>query len=326
MSFRIKIFDNSKKNQWDDFVDCSNNGTIFHKIDFLNYHQDKFKGNELNLIIYKGDSIFGVIPFACFNRDGLSEGFSPYGASFGGIITRPKLNLHEAVEIVDCLVAFLKDQKIHKCTFQPTPFYYHKQPDFYIEFALLKAGFVLHHREVFNVIKLPENYDTLWNSFYEGRCRTTLKKRKDEFEVHHNCSLNDFYPILIEDKKRHDNAVPTHSISELGYLRDKFRDQVWFDMCVHKETAAKAGICYFQPSSKCILTFYMAQENAALKLDGKNVLIDYTLKKAIESGVEYFDFGGSTIGYEVQNPGVAKFKESFGARGYFREKFTLHIC
>ena len=56
IKYDVKYFD-----KWNKFVENSNNGTIFHRLDFLNYHGNKFKKNEHHLIILKGDTIFGVI-------------------------------------------------------------------------------------------------------------------------------------------------------------------------------------------------------------------------------------------------------------------------
>ena len=119
-------------------------------------------------------------------------------------------------------------------------------------------------------------------------------------------------------------SKPTHSKAELIYLIEKFPNKIWFDIAVHKNSS-RAGICYFKPNSNTILTFYMAQETDALRLNGKNILVDYGIRKAIHNGIKYFDFGGSTIGHNIQNIGVANFKETFGAIGALREKYILNI-
>ena len=37
-------------NLWNDFVERVDNGTIFHRLDFLAYHGQKFKVNEEHLL------------------------------------------------------------------------------------------------------------------------------------------------------------------------------------------------------------------------------------------------------------------------------------
>ena len=73
------------------------------------------------------------------------------------------------------------------------------------------------------------------------------------------------------------------------------------------------------------MTFYMAQETKALKLDGTNFLVHKGIKQSIKRKISYFDFGGSTLKYDIQNMGVSKFKESFGATSVLRDSFEILI-
>ena len=325
MSYSIKRYTNKFYDQWNGFVEDSNNGTIFHRMDFLNYHGHKFKSNEHSLVFFKGDSIVALMPLSIYKKKESKIAKSPFGASFGGIVCKSKISLSAAVKIIESLIDYLKVNNISECIVQTTPWYYHKKVNNYLEFAMLKKGFTLESRDLFNTIELPSKYEDLWSSHYEGRCRTTIKKRENQFKIINNVDVNEFYKILIEDKKRHNNSQPTHSLLELKFLVSIFPERIWFEIAIHKETKAKAAICYFKPVRNCLMTFYMCQENDALKLDGKNILIDSALKKAIHEGIKYFDFGGSSIGYDIENYGVSKFKESFGAKGYFRDKFKLMI-
>jgi hypothetical protein len=311
------------KDSWDKFVAESNNGTMFHTLDFLDYHRNKFEANLNHLIWLKGEHIFAVMPFAVFEENGKRIGKSPFGASFGGIVCKDKLSLSESVSLAQTLVEYTANIGCDEVRITPTPWHYHTSANQYIDFALMKNGFQLTSRDVFNAIKLPSSYQYLWENNYVGRCRTTLRKRTEQFNIIQDAPIEDFYPILLEDKARHNNSQPTHSLRELQQLKDTFPDKVWADIAIGKSTNARAGICYFQPSENCIMTFYMSQETSALKLDGKNVLVDNMLKRAIEKGISYFDFGGSTIGFEIENIGVSKFKESFGAKGYFRDTLIL---
>jgi len=303
--------------RWNTFVDESNNGTLFHRLDFLEYHGEKYLENEHHLLILKGESIFAVLPLAVFS--GIAK--SPFASSFGGIVFKRTLSLSEAVTIVETLVDYFEGCGWDECILQSAPYCYHKQQNSYIDFALLKNGFQLEVSEIFNVIDLPDSYEELWFDIYQGRCRTTLRKTKEQFEIDTNASLDEFYMILMEDKVRHGNSRPTHTQGELKILKETFPEKVYFEIAYHKETMARAGVCYFQPSKDCVLTFYMSQENKALKLDGINYLIDHAIRRSITNGIKYFDFGASTIGLEVENYGVSKFKESFGAKGFSRSLF-----
>lgn len=312
--YSLKLFD-----KWNTFVENSNNGTIFHRLDFLSYHGEKFKDNEHHLIWYKGETIFAVMPMAVFEVDEKIIAKSPYAASFGGIVYSHKLKLKHAIELIELLVKYSKDNGINELIITLPPLPYHTVYSNYIEFALISNSFVIVNRDVFSTIVLPKDYNEAWN-LYEGRTRTTIKKH-NAFIVQENVNVADFYPILLEDKKRHNNAIPTHSYDDLEYLKEHFNKSLIMDIAIHKETGTKAGICYFICNDNTIMTFYMAQENKARGLNGVNILVDYRVKKSIDSDFKYFDFGSLTIDGKIQNIGVADFKESFGAKGYFRSTY-----
>jgi hypothetical protein len=55
--------------EWDNFVETSDNGTIFHKRRFLSYHPEgKFK--DASLIFRKQNKLFSIFPAVEIERDG----------------------------------------------------------------------------------------------------------------------------------------------------------------------------------------------------------------------------------------------------------------
>ena len=263
----------------------------------------------------KGEALVAVMPLTVSEK-GIAN--SPYGASFGGIVTNKKLSLKTSEEITCALMDYMHREGINGCNLTFGGSYTHNSPSDNLEFSLLKAGFKLQRADLFSVVALGNTFDDTIKG-YEGRARTTIKKVMNNFTVEHRASLSEFWDILNQDKTRH-NSSPTHSREELVLLGNQFPDLIWCDIAVHKN-GAKVGICYFALNSQVLMTFYMSQEDQALRLDGTNVLVDFGMEKAIEKGFKYFDFGGSTIGFEIQNIGVSQFKESFGAKGRLRKRF-----
>jgi len=82
----VELLTQEKKQIWDDFVDDSNNGTLFHKQKFLSYHEEKFKDDEHPLLFYEGEKLIAVLPLAIFESEGKKIAKSPYGGSFGGFV------------------------------------------------------------------------------------------------------------------------------------------------------------------------------------------------------------------------------------------------
>lgn len=310
--------------QWNNFIESSNNGTIFHRLDFLDYHKDRFKDNTHNLLWLKGDTIFAVMPFAIFNENNKLVGKSPYGASFGGLVYGKKFHLKYAIEIVDSLHKYINDLGINEISITLTPDYYSTFSNNYFEYALSRKGFNLYIRDIFNVLPLSQEYVEVWSRF-EGRSRTAIKKAKNNFKLLLNTTIEEFYPILLEDKTRHNNSQPTHSFSQLLCLKNIFPDRIIFDVAVSTINNSKAGICYFSCNQNTIMTFYLSQEDKAVGENGINVLLEHGIKRACENNFKLLDFGGSSIGYNIQNIGVAEFKEGFGSKGRLRDSYLMKL-
>lgn len=311
---KIQKYSNQYYTRWNDLVENSDNGTLFQSLDFLSYHDNKFSDQENNLIFLKGEALIAVLPAIKINK----KLVSPFGASFGGIVTAKKISLNESEQIIESFVNYLRSNDFESCTLILTPSHICKSLNGNLEYSLLRRGFRILSSDLFNAIELPKSYKEVWEEKYLSRNRNTIRKSSDNFEIIPNCSVQEFYSTLLEDKKRH-NAKPTHSMNELKKLKGKYPDDIWFDVAVsgNKESVA---ICYFKLNQKAVMTFYMAQSDSALGKNGKNILVDFGIKNAIEKGFNIFDFGGSTIGYEIQNIGISRFKESFGALGGNRIK------
>ncbi|NOI82332.1 hypothetical protein F0237_16815 [Vibrio tubiashii] len=307
--------------QWDSLVTKSNEGTMFHSLKFLSYHRDRFVESEKQIVWSKGEQLFGVMPTVISELNGKNALLSPYGASFGGPIFRKTLKLREGDEAISALINYLDSNNITTCNLTLSPVIYNEKNSEVIGYCLEKYGFKLVSRDVFSVIGLEgKSYEDVWQN-YEGRARTSIRKSKEQFKINTDAEIEEFYNILVEDKYRL-NSKPTHTLEQLKYLKSLFPNQVWVDIATHRESGAKAGICYFMPSANTVMTFYMAQETRALKLNGVSVLVDFGIQKAIEHSLSYFDFGGSSIGYEIENIGVANFKESFGAYSVSRPTYV----
>ena len=306
--------------EWNQFIENSNNGTIFHRLDFLSYHGEKFKENEKHLVWRKGGNILAVLPMAIFKENGIRIAKSPYGASWGGFVHSTKIKLSEVFEIVDSLFDFINDNHIDEFYITFPPACYYNFYTNYFEFVLYSKGFTICNRYLTSVVQLPESKDDVWNLIH-SKARNSTRKAQKLFTYLPDARAKEFYPILVEDKKRHDNASITHSLNDLIYLQ-KLDKQVTFDIAIKKDNS-KAGICYFWTNNNCIMTFYMAQDDRALGSNGMNYLIYEGMIQAIKKGIKYIDFGTSLSKFEVENKifGVAKFKERFGAQGYFRDSY-----
>lgn len=324
-NIEVVEYTENKKGEWNEFVANSNNGTVFHNLDFLSYHGDKFSKNEHHLMFYyKGQNLIGVIPLAIFEKEDKLVAKSPYGGSFGGIVVKDHFKFRYSEELINSMVKFFRDNNFDEVYITLPPLIYSRVPNCYIEFNLLKNNFEIINREITSVIKL-DCFDSDPCDIFEKRARTAVKKarKKGVSVVESSDDYNAFYKILKEAKARH-NAKSTHTLSELMKLHDILPNSIKLDIAyVHDEPAA--GILYFICNSQVILTFYICHKTAYGEFYPTNLLIYHGMRWAKKNKFKYLDLG-TTARYSLDSDaivgyGVFMFKESFGSVGYFRDTF-----
>lgn len=317
--YKPEVFDKTGIEQWNRFVEESVNGCIFHRLDFLAYHGDRFLENAHHLAWYKGETLSAVMPMGIFIENGRRVARSPFGASWGGLVHEKNLKLKYAIKMTESLIDYLKGIDIDECMITPTPMCYFDTYTNYFEQTLFAQGFSLLYRDICHIVELPGKEEEVWLSF-DSKCRNQVRNGLKNFKITEDGDFEEFYLVLLEDKKRHNDAVPTHTLQELKYLQEKFKKRVFVDIAVGRENV-KAGICYFACNSNTLSVFYIAQQSGALGLNGVNALVLKGMQRAVREGFKYFDFGTSSYHNKSRNLNLSQFKESFGARGYFRDMY-----
>ncbi|MCD6502375.1 hypothetical protein J7L01_07205, partial [bacterium] len=104
---RVVEFTPDMRQKWEEFVPRSNNGTLFHLQEFLEYHPpDRFENRHL--IFEDRGKWVALLPAAAKDRDGLRIHVSHPGASFGGVATAMSVGVKGAHRIVDLWVEWAK--------------------------------------------------------------------------------------------------------------------------------------------------------------------------------------------------------------------------
>ena len=141
MSITVRKYNQSDNNAWDNFVESSNNGTLFHTRKFLCYHPEG-RFLDHSLIFEKKDNIICVLPGAIEKKEGEQILISHPGASVGACVVPEKLSFVEALEIVEKLSGYAMLNQINRlCLIQP-PIIYHSHLSQYMDFAFKKAGYL----------------------------------------------------------------------------------------------------------------------------------------------------------------------------------------
>lgn len=308
--------------KWDEFVLSSNNGTIFHMQRFFDYHaKGKFTFNHL-LFIDKGN-IVGVLPGSRIGN--LYE--SPIGSSYGSIVTND-VKFAYAMEMISTLKEYGSKNGIKEFLLTSAPRVYERYPNENLDFAMLWSGFEYDLHYISSAIKLFPDNDIV--SRFQPAVRRNIRKALNDSDVHveMNDNFEEFYPILVENKARHD-VKPTHSLQDLLKLKKLFPEKILLFMVYYKDQPI-AGSNVFICNNQVALCFYNMLLYEYEHLKPIHRVMYEVVKWSTENGYKYVDIGVSQD-TKADNPmtpsmGLIDFKEKFDARTVMRNtlKYTFN--
>lgn len=319
-----KIFRKSglSAEEWDNFVENSDNGTLFHKREFLSYHPaGRFK--DASFVVLKDNKLLSLYTAAVIERDGKKLLASHPGASYGSFVYNSNLNFKEAHSMVDVLMDYAESLKVDRIQLTLPPIIYQTKYSNYIDFALVRNGFTYLKRDVSSIVQLDFNKNELLSN-YRSEARTAVKKSiKQGVEVVECEKFEDYYKILKKNLKLRHNVTPAHSLDELIKLKNMFPAKIRLWGAFLKDELI-AGVCNFSANPKVVLAFYISHDEAYQEYRAVNLLFYEIMKRYKEEGFRFLDFGIFTVNMEP-NWGLARFKENFGARGIFRDTLIKDI-
>ncbi len=322
MSIDIVKFAPSEATVWDEFVWKANNGTIFQTRKFLAYHPpERFVDHSLSF--FKEGRRLAVFPAVDFNENGKRILLSHRGASYGGLVTKDALSIREAFDLVESLIEYAKDNGFDGIDMTPPPQIYLHRPSNYVDFALVQNGFGYRKREISSVIPLDFHRHEILSTFSESSRRAVRRAQKLGVVVRESEDYACFYAILKQNLRLRHNVNPTHSLEELLLLKNIFPDRIKLFAAFYGETMV-AGVVMFICNPRVVLAFYISHDDNNQQYRGVNALFYHIVDWGIAEGYGFLDFGIFTVN-EDPNWGLARFKESFGAQGVFRDSLRLWL-
>ena len=326
MSVRVRRMDiRSDAKLWRDHVLSSDNGTIFHLPEFLAYHPPgRFDDHHLIVEDSKG-RVEAILTGAVVKREGDESWLWSYpGASWGGPVVRDDITLSRVEAILEGILGYCRRQGWSGIgiTLPPEPYYrrFHN----YIDFVLVKRGFRYLKRELTAVIDLKRLGDDVELAFRESVRRGIRKAVRNDLVFRENSDFAAFYPVLESNLQQRHGVRPTHSLEELERLRnltgDSIRQFTVSRRSEHSREEVLAGMVMFHCNPRVTLAFYISHDDQHQALRPVNLLYRGVIEWARDLGYHYLDLGTYTLEMEV-NYGLCRFKESFSARGFFRNTF-----
>lgn len=322
MSYTVREYSPDLADQWNNLVKRSNNGTIFHRLDFLAYHGKRFIKDEKHLIIMKGLSIYSVMPMAIFEVEGQLIAKSPYGGSYGGPIFEKSQSYQAGHEVIDAILEYLQANEINKLTLTLPIDICHECYSNTFQLALLEKRFRCTNRDIVSVVDLRRKESIQEIMSQRGR-RVVRKAKKVGVETTHKASLLDFWNVMEKNFAKHETS-PTHTFEEFQWLADHFPEKIFADVA-YIDNKPVAGIGVFIINKNVINSFYLCQDPAMRKYGALSLLIYESLKRAQQNQFKWFDLGTSSVNMKGR-ANIFQFKENFGSVGRFRETYDWSMA
>lgn len=313
---RAVRYDESLKDDWNDFVRCSKNGTFLLDRNYMDYHADRFA--DCSLMFYKQGRLMAVLPANHVAAEGTV--WSHGGLTYGGLVLSPHITAVEALEVFSCAIDWMKVVlHAHRWIYKPIPYIYSRVPAEEDLYALFRSGGHLYSRAVSSVVdgsnRLPVR---------KLRKRGVSKALKAGLTVSRSDDPADweaFWEILSEVLMTRHNKKPAHTVHEIRLLACRFPDNISLYVVRNSDRLVAGTVMYETP--QVAHAQYIAASDEGKRNGALDLLFD-RLTGQDYAHKSYFDFGVSTEqGGSYLNEGLIFQKEGFGARSVVYDSYEI---
>lgn len=299
-----------KKEEWDELVERSKNGTFLMKRGYMEYHAERFV--DCSLMFYRKGRVCAVMP------GNVSDGvfYSHKGLTYGGLVMDERCTMTDVLWIFKEMNQWLKGMGIDTVVYKPVPHIYHRLPADEDLYALFRNGARLVERGVSSSIDLERMLKWRQNR------RTALNKARSE-GVTVECSedLYGFWDILESNLMKSHGVKPVHSVEEMRLLKSRFPDEIKLYAARDKVGKMVAGMLLYVTENVIHSQYISATE------EGKGIgAIDAIMHTVMQTDKRFFDFGVSTEnGGKLLNESLIFQKEGFGGRAICYDTYEYTI-
>jgi len=312
-NMRIEIYKHELKDEWDQFVHSSKNGTFLFYRDFIEYHGDRFC--DYSLMFYHDETLIAIMPGHIKDR----IYYSHQGLTYGGLIVDRYTTAVQVLEIFEYLTVTFRHQGIKKIIYKTVPHIYHKLPSEEDLYALFRYNAKLTTRNISSTILLSQKI-----GYSDSRKNGLKKASKNRLNVAKSDDLEGFWKILSDNLKERYNKQPVHSLEDISYLKNKFPNEICLFSVTDEENRMLGGCLVFE-TDNVVHAQYTAATTEGKDKGAVDMVIDYIINEAF-TGKQYFDYGTSTEndGWYL-NENLIYQKEGFGARATVYDVYTIDL-
>lgn len=207
------------KEIWNKFVDGSQDGSVFHKWDFLKIIEEHTNYRLLSYGIYKGEMLVAIIPLFFRKHLGINEIFSPppqTGVPDLGMIMSPNYYALKQIKKESYLNKVVDEINLEMMKISPN-YISISLPSNFDDIRPFKwNGYNIDQHHSY-VIDLKKPLDNIWDDF-DTDCRRGIKNaNKYNLSLKQTDDVETFYTIM---KKRYDEQGLNFPITGPKYLKD----------------------------------------------------------------------------------------------------------
>lgn len=310
--FEIIQYTSSYREQWNDFVRNSKNGTFLLNRDYMDYHSNRFIDNSM--MIFRKGKLCAILPA---NRKG-TELYSHQGLTYGGLIMSDKNSTMDTLEIFNLINQKIKEQGVKVVIYKPVPHIYHSlaaEEDLY---ALFKLDAKLVVRNISSTI-----FQNNKLKFIESRKSGVRKALLNNVIVEESLNYTAFWDVLCTNLSAKHNTNPVHNLSEIELLHSRFPEQI--KLFVAKKDNVVIGGTVIYELGQAIHTQYISATEEGKHIGALDLLFNVLINE-IYINIPIFDFGQSTEeAGRVLNERLIFQKEGFGGRGICYDTYRYEI-
>ncbi len=298
MTLEIRPIPEADTDVWDDLVERSPHGSIFHSSSWVGA-----LGGGYDLWgVYSGDDLQAGFVAPVRQLMGVRVPRNPYLTKYSGLVVAnggrsPTNQLSFESRVVTALAPFLKSTyRWGRMTLDPRVAYV---------IPFLWEGFTIHPR--FTYVLTLSDMESVWKGMQHAVRSDVSKARRSGLSVVHEQSADRLLPLLRLNYRRLGMTLQEEALSKyIAVLSEQNRFRTFLCLDANgKETAT----CMIMWDSRKAYAVFNAQDDSEGHRGAVSLCIYESIKYATEVlGLEVFDFTGSMI------PSIERFLRHFGGR------------
>jgi Acetyltransferase (GNAT) domain len=304
--------------EWDAFVATAMNGTVLHTRRFLSYHGSRFSDQSM-VLRDDGGRIVAVLAAAEDPADHSTIVSHP-GITYGGLVYGNSLRGEALIDALRALSLSYAERGYRQLVYKAVPWIYHRRLAADDVYALSILGARQTRCSLSAAIDLaaPVQADRPWA--YGIRRATRLGVQVDEGWD----AIEAFWTVLQSNLAQRYEAAPTHTVAEIGELRDRFPNDLQL-LTATIDGNVEAGVVVLHAGS-ALHTQYIASTERGRKAYALEPVLHCAVEHAKARSAKFFSFGtSSSDGPTGINQSLYRFKLSFGAGSVLHEQFELSL-